>query len=149
MIKQTVLVFILAIFAFISCQNNTTSDSTEISDEEAAVIDMHTSQTSLDWSGTYEGTLPCADCPGIKVTLVLNEDNTYTQHLHYMERIDADFTESGTIVWHEDGNTISLVSEGNEKQLIKVRDGSLLMLNADGEEITSSLKDHFVLTKKN
>ena len=149
MIKQTVLFFILAIFAFISCQNNTTSDSTEISDEEAAVIDMHTSQTSLDWSGTYEGTLPCADCPGIKVTLVLNEDNTYTQHLHYMERIDADFTESGTIVWHEDGNTISLVSEGNEKQLIKVRDGSLLMLNADGEEITSSLKDHFVLTKKN
>ena len=149
MIKQTVLVFILAIFAFISCQNNTTSDSTEISDEEAAVIDMHTSQTSLDWSGTYEGTLPCADCPGIKATLVLNEDNTYTQHLHYMERIDADFTESGTIVWHEDGNTISLVSEGNEKQLIKVRDGSLLMLNADGEEITSSLKDHFVLTKKN
>ncbi|HSH50375.1 MAG TPA: copper resistance protein NlpE N-terminal domain-containing protein, partial [Bacteroidales bacterium] len=28
--------------------------------------DMHTSEISLDWQGTYKGVLPCADCPGIE-----------------------------------------------------------------------------------
>ncbi len=35
------------------------------------------SLTSLDWAGTYQGILPCADCPGIKTQLVLNSDMTY------------------------------------------------------------------------
>ena len=28
-------------------------------------------------AGTYEGTLPAADCPGIKTVLTLNADSTY------------------------------------------------------------------------
>ena len=30
------------------------------------------------FAGTFKGTLPCADCPGIDTTLVLNADGTYT-----------------------------------------------------------------------
>lgn len=42
-----------------------------------AVPDMHTAEISLDWSGVYEGTLPCADCVGINTKLELFQDKTY------------------------------------------------------------------------
>ena len=48
--------------------------------------DGHNAQNSLDWAGTYEGTLPCADCPGIKTTITLKDDNTYTISEEYLER---------------------------------------------------------------
>ena len=28
----------------------------------AAPVDSHTARDSLDWAGSYEGVLPCADC---------------------------------------------------------------------------------------
>ena len=31
----------------------------------------HNSRNALDWAGTYEGVLPCADCPGIQTRLSL------------------------------------------------------------------------------
>ena len=39
--------------------------------------DIHNSRNSLDWAGTYEGVLPCADCPGTKTRLTLNQDGSY------------------------------------------------------------------------
>jgi len=61
---------------------------------------------------------------------------------------DTRFSETGKIEWHENGNNITLVSEKGEKQQFKVREGSLVMLNADGEENTGALAEHYVLNKK-
>ncbi len=44
---------------------------------------------------TYKGTLPCADCPGIDATLVLYQDNTFSQTYIYRER-DTTFITQGT-----------------------------------------------------
>lgn len=138
--------------AFASCQNNKGTDSVSSSDPVAdttTVIDMHTSQIALDWNGTYEGTLPCADCPGIKTTIVLKEDNTFSKHVEYLDRKDGTFDETGKIEWHKSGNSITLISEDSETQQYKVREGSLMMLSQDGEEVTGTLADHYVLAKVN
>jgi uncharacterized lipoprotein NlpE involved in copper resistance len=44
--------------------------------------DVHNSRSSLDWAGTYEGVLPCADCPGTKIRLTLNGDGSYRLVTH-------------------------------------------------------------------
>lgn len=149
--KTTTLIVCIAALTFSSCQNNVQTDSVSSSDslaDTAIIIDMHTSQIALDWNGTYEGTLPCADCPGIKATIELKDDNTFTKHFEYLDR-DVEFTETGKIEWHKNGNSITLISEGGEKQQFKVKEGRLVMLNTDGEEITGQLADHYVLNKTN
>ncbi len=37
--------------------------------------------TSVDWPGTYQGILPCADCEGIKTQLLINKDLNYILRL--------------------------------------------------------------------
>jgi uncharacterized lipoprotein NlpE involved in copper resistance len=44
---------------------------------QARPADVHNSRNALDWAGTYEGVLPCADCPGTKTRLTLNYDGSY------------------------------------------------------------------------
>lgn len=46
----------------------------------------------------YSGTLPCADCAGIKTTLVLQGNHTYTLSSLYIERGNP-YTEKG--IWQE------------------------------------------------
>ena len=53
-----------------SRKNNTQIENSEIKTESQV-------QTS-NLFGTYEGTLPAADCEGIKTMLVINADKTYT-----------------------------------------------------------------------
>ena len=144
----TLALFCIMTLAFTGCQNNegTNSGSTTISDT-VTIVDMHGSQLPLDWNGTYEGTLPCADCSGIKTTIVLKDDNTFTQHVEYLDR-DTEFNEKGKIEWNQNGNSITLVSDDGGKQLFKVKEGSLAMLDADGKENTGDLAEHYVLNKK-
>src|SRR5690606_16721825 len=94
LMKTTTLALCILALGIASCQNNEGTDSVTSSNELAdtsTIFDMHTSQIALGWNGTYEGTLPCADCPGIKATIELKDDNTFTQHFDYLDR-DAEFT---------------------------------------------------------
>lgn len=34
---------------------------------------MHNAENSLDYDGTYTGTFPAADCPGINMTLTIKK----------------------------------------------------------------------------
>ena len=53
---------VIAMFAVASCTNAKKSNESS----SAEPVDMHTSQISLDWAGTYSGVLPCASCEGIE-----------------------------------------------------------------------------------
>lgn len=77
-----------------------------------------TTQNSLDWQGTYKGTLPCASCSGIETTLTINTDDKYTLNQVYEgadQKDGAEFKEEGTFQFSKDGSYISLKS--NEKDL--------------------------------
>ena len=39
--------------------------------------DMHNARISLDWAGTYQGTLPCASRSGIRTELTLRANVRY------------------------------------------------------------------------
>ena len=78
--------------------------------------DLHNSKNSLDWAGTYEGVLPCADCPGIKTRLTLNKNGTYVLRAEFLDRPIVPKTVRGKFTWHASGNAISLDATGGRQQ---------------------------------
>jgi len=96
-----------------------------------APVDSHNSRNSLDWAGTYEGVLPCADCPGIKTRLVLHNDGRFELSTQYLDRQVAPQTASGRFSWNSAGSSITLDAAGWGQQF-RVGEGRLLQLNRDG-----------------
>lgn len=89
--KKYVLVVAVAAALF-SCSGNPKADATQTDknkQETAQVPDMHNAETSLDYWGVYEGTLPAASSPGIKTTLTLNKDKTFTLRSEYIDEKDG------------------------------------------------------------
>ncbi len=127
----------VAVIAFGACQTKK-----NVSSETDAA---HNSRNSVDWAGTYQGTLPCADCPGIRYILTLNEDLSYQLKTRYLERDDSVFTESGTFTWDERGGRITLAERGEKFQ---VGENQLFHLDMEGNRITGNLADRYILTKE-
>ncbi|NML47477.1 copper resistance protein NlpE [Ramlibacter sp. G-1-2-2] len=103
---------------------------------------VHNSRNSLDWAGAYEGTLPCADCPGIATRVELALDQTYVLSLRYIDRDAAPRVSRGTFTWDAEGRSIELQS-----WRFQVREGSLALLDREGLPITGALAQNYVLKK--
>lgn len=133
---------------------NPIADSTAIS--QPAVTDSitkatptaagDTSENALDWNGTYEATVPCADCPGIKTSLTLNNDKTFSITEEYLER-KSKSEDKGTFTWDATGSIITLKGKtANYKY--KVGENMLIQLDMEGKEIDGPNKDLYVFKKK-
>jgi len=107
-------------------------------------IDGHNARNSLDWAGTYEGTLPCADCPGIRVRLVLMQDGTYELQTRYLDRQASPTVVRGTFAWEPDGSSIRLDKAGDEQRYF-VAEGRLIQLYQDGTRPTGPMAPHYEL----
>lgn len=105
-----------------------------------------TSQNALDWAGTYETTVPCADCPGIKTTLTLHNNNTFRITEEYLEKNTTN-QDQGTFTWNKQGNTIALHGK-NVTYKYKVGENKLIQLDLKGNEITGQFQDRFIYQKK-
>lgn len=107
------------------------------------------SQNSLEWQGVYNGTIPCADCPGIETVVVLNSDNTYKMTSRYITGEDNVFEYAGKLQWSKDGGSVTL--EGTDKQggttRLKVGENKLFWLDNEGKEITGDLADKYILNR--
>src|SRR5215469_4486920 len=93
--------------------------------------DMHNSRNALDWAGTYEGVLPCADCPGIKTRLTLNYDGSYRLVTQAQGSQNAEKSVSGVFTWQPSGNAITLDERGGRQQF-SVGEGRLTLLRPVG-----------------
>jgi heat shock protein HslJ len=78
----------------------------------------HSSRNALDWSGDYEGTLPCADCPGIQTRLTLRKDETFELSSLAQQRDKAPRVASGRFTWQASGNAITLDAQGGGQQIL-------------------------------
>lgn len=148
--KKYVLVVAVAAALF-SCSGNPKADSTQTDknkQETAQVPDMHNAETSLDYWGVYEGTLPAASSPGIKTTLTLNKDKTFTLRSEYIDEKDGIFNDKGTYTL--DGNVLTTKQEGGDITYYKVEEGQLKMLDQQKQPITGDLAKFYILkqTKK-
>jgi uncharacterized lipoprotein NlpE involved in copper resistance len=104
------------------------------------------SENSLDWYGTYEGVVPCADCPGIKTTLTLNENKSFKLEEEYLEK-KARNEDQGTFQWDPAGSVITL--NGNvAKYKYKVGENTITQLDTNGQPIDGPNKNLYIFKKK-
>ena len=106
---------------------------------------------NLNFYGTYEGTLPAADCEGIKTTLTLNKDKTYILRSEYIGEGEKSATfESKGHYNLINGNLIELsLTSSNEKSYYKILDGSKVMLSdKEGTVNQGVLAEYYILKKK-
>lgn len=124
--------------------------TTQPTTEAAQFEDEHSARNSLSYYGVYEGTLPCADCEGIKTKLTLNKDNTYNYEQEYLTTKTKDTKSSftGKFVWDEKGEQIKLEGmEGNGSSNFFVAESKLLILDQEGNRIEGELAEHYVLNQ--
>lgn len=122
---KKIFFILLASFAFFSC-NQSKQETPE---------------------GTYYGTLPCADCPGINYTITFENDSTYSEVQFYQERNINPIKNTGNFTISEDG-TITLTDKGDTKGMrqFKLKKDTLQMLDVSGKPIMGDLSDMYLLT---
>jgi len=108
--------------------------------------DNHTARNALDWPGSYDGTLPCADCPGIKTRLTLLKGDRYERQTQYLDREPQPEIVTGTFSWESDGSTIRLDAAGDSQRYF-VGENQVTMLYRDGTRPTGPLASHYVLRR--
>lgn len=93
------------------------------------------------FAGSFKGTIPCADCPGIELTVTFKSDGSYTSKNAYQER-DTSFESSGTWTVEEAGKRIRLDPNSKDEQdrlFELVSNDELRMLDIEGNPIESGL----------
>lgn len=126
--------------------NAADNDSANVVDTTASNKD-NVDLTSV--AGTYEGTLPAADCPGIKTVLTINADSTYLLKQDYIDKKDGHDEASG-IFKVLDGKVLMLVRPSTgEQTFYKVKDAnSIIMTDSMGVEPEGETAKLYVLKKK-
>lgn len=136
----SLIIAVLFVGSIISCnsQRHSATKNMEFSADN--------SLTSVDWSGTYQGILPCADCEGIKTQIVLNEDLTYALKTQYIGKSDSIFQEKGKFVWNDAGGAITFSNSNH--QIYQVGENGLFHLDKKGNRITGDLAENYTLKKE-
>ncbi|WP_299707215.1 copper resistance protein NlpE N-terminal domain-containing protein [uncultured Pontibacter sp.] len=97
--------------------------------------------------GTWVGTIPCADCPGIDYTLTLNPDSTYRERLVYQGRSAIPFVQSGT--WGVRDGRVNLNKQGTGNNQFAFDGEALVMLDGEGNQIESTHAEAYRLRRQN
>lgn len=134
--KVTALIFIISVS---SCSAPKSSVNT--------LPDSHNSQNSLDWDGVYTGTIPCADCEGIRTMINLSKDLTYVLETKYQGRSEEIFKSKGTFRWDKSGSMI-IISGEIGKQTYRVGENQLFVLDTEGKQISGNLEKNYILQKE-
>jgi len=123
-------------------------EATEPTEEVSTSFqDAHNSRNSLDWNGTYQGTIPCADCEGIKTRLTLMESGEFSRVRLYVGKEEPGRSDSGTFQWNEAGSKITLNPVEGESQSYQVGENRLFLLDREGNRITGDLAEKYQLVK--
>lgn len=88
---------------------------------------------------SFMGTLPCADCPGIRYQVDLLPDHRFVSRMTYQER-NTHFDDRGSWQLAGDGKILILHGGGGTQQKFAVPNGDTLrQLDTGGHEIVSKL----------
>jgi copper homeostasis protein (lipoprotein) len=98
-------------------------------------------ESSGGLAGSFVGSLPCADCEGIRYRIDLFDDGAFYQQMTYLGRgDDATFDTIGSWALATGEPTVALFGGDREPERWKVVDRSTLQkLDSEGREIASAL----------
>jgi heat shock protein HslJ/uncharacterized lipoprotein NlpE involved in copper resistance len=88
---------------------------------------------------TYDGVIPCADCPGIRTTVTLFKDGMFILRRTYFKNVYSPNSSYDLGSWSVDGDTLVLKSRTGAPQKFAIKSDSLTMLDVNRNEIQSKL----------
>ena len=138
--------FLSMIFITASCNSNKNDIASTDSSYKTVVP-----KTRVVNAENYVGTLPCADCEGIDVSLQLNKDSSFEMNSFYKgtrgDSTDNHLKEIGS--WSLHGTDTLYLVNTNSHITKYIKTGTILtQLDGDGKIITGPLAAMFVLHKK-
>lgn len=126
-----------------TAQNEANADSISVADTTMSALDL----TAV--AGTYEGTLPAADCPGFKTVITINADSTYQMQQDAIDRKDGHDEASGILEIKDDNLLVLVRPSSGDRTYIKVKDGdSIVLTDSVGNEPEGEIAKLYVLTRK-
>lgn len=159
--KKSLLALALTSLVLASCskpENKTDTATAEQHSQAASEVkhdqhqahDMtHTAENSLDWSGDYQGKLPCADCEGIQTELQLNDDKTYVLKETYLGKGDGKpFETKGSFTFDSKNPSMIVLDQKSEQRKFFIGENTATALDLEGNKIDGSLAEYYVLKKK-
>lgn len=126
-----------------TAQNEANADSISVADTTMSALDL----TAV--AGTYEGTLPAADCPGFKTVITINADSTYQMQQDAIDRKDGHDEASGILEVKNDNLLVLVRPSSGDRTYIKVKDAdSIVLTDSVGNEPEGEIAKLYVLTRK-
>ncbi len=143
--KAIYLVLSVALAATLSNCTNKQKQAEQTTEPEVVVVEDETPA----YVGVYEGTLPCADCPGIKTVLTINADSTYRLTSEYLEKEDGFFEQQATYSLIHNGEVIEFFTPSTgEKFYYRILDGALAVSDEKGTVNEGERAEDYILKKK-
>lgn len=113
------------------------------SEEGEGISNARVAQVAV---GTWIGTIPCADCPGIDYRLELNPDSTYRERLVYQGRSATPFVQVGA--WGVSDGRVKLNKQGTGYNQFAIDGDMLVMLDREGNWIVSEQAEAYRLRRQ-
>lgn len=150
--RKLIVLTVGALAVLSSCTEKKTTANATDKDSTSVVDTTATDDNYVDLaavSGTYEGTLPAADCPGIKTVLTIKADSTYQLQQDDIDKKNGHDEASG-VFKVLDGKVLMLVRPSSgEQTYYKVKDNSsIVMTDSLGVEPEGETAKLYVLKKK-
>ena len=138
--------FISLLLVITSCQEDKKHDAAS---EGATSSETGTQDARgyADLIGTYQGTLPCDNCEGIKMTLTLFDDKRFRQILIYQGDKRSAAQHVGRYSWLDNGKLLTLSSRDTTDQKFAVEMNQLIQLDSEGERNRGDQAEEYVLKK--
>lgn len=133
-------------FLLFACKGQVKDRNKTMEAPPAAMPDN--SRNALDWAGTYQGILPCANCEGIETAIILNQDLTYSIQTKYLGKSDKATQRKGTFTWNDAGSAITLNGIKDMSNRYLVGEERLFQLDQAGQRVTGEQAGRFILQKQ-
>lgn len=106
-----------------------------------------TSETSLDWSGVYQGVLTEPGHLKVETVLTLNSDHTYVMTCKAGDEKGEAKVYRGLFAWMSDGGSVLLNDVGDHPSMFKVGENQLFQLDDNAKLVKGPDEGRVVLRK--
>ena len=136
---------VLVLVTMASCNSSQKKNAEQI-DETTVAVEQPADNS---FYGFYEGTLPAADCEGIKTSLTVNDDKTYSLKSEYIGVENGTFETNGVYNLIDDSLIELITPSSGEKTYYKILYNNQVMLSDSAGTINQGeLAAYYILKKK-
>ena len=160
--KKTILACTVFSFALLACSNEKAPATQEAATKNEPMVatqpaenltaDKNQASTEINqskWVGDYKGTLPCADCEGIKTEIELNNDYTYELEQEYLKTGNENKSKiKGKFKFDSKNASIIELDQSADNVRLLIGENKLTYLPLDSDKPTEGALAEFYILKK-